>query len=139
MGTMTFTDFTSELGFLLGNRTDADATNSARLSRWVNQAYTYMCHPSVHHFREMQAIDNSTALATADNEYSIASLTSQVVVAIRFVVHIEATAYLATAARRRLTPRGIRWLETRNNRTVRPIHYIIEGSILVLVGFQTSS
>lgn len=139
MGSMTVAEAVAELEFLLGNRTDSDADNPARRLRWFNQAYTYMCHPSVHHFREMQAIDNSTTLVTDDNEYSIVTLNSLNVVAIRFVTHIEATAYTPVATRRRLRPRGIRWLETRNNRSGRPIHYIIDGNSMFLFGVPTSS
>jgi len=136
---MVYTDFTEELDFVLKRRNDSDATNANRLSRWVNQAYTYMCHPSVHHFREMQAIDHATTLATDDYDYDISSLNSETVVAIRFVVHIEATAFTATANRRRLTPRSIRWLETRNNRSGRPVHYIVDGSTLYLYGVPSST
>jgi len=136
---MTFADFTSELNFLLANRNDTDATDATRTGRWINQAYTYMCHPSVHHFREMQSIDSSTALATDDNEYSISTLNSETVVAIRFVTHIEATSYTATADRRRLTPRSIQWLEQRSNRSGRPVHYIIDGSSLFTYGVPSSA
>ena len=134
MGTMIYTDFTEELDFLLSRRNDSDATNANRLSRWINQAYTYMCHPSVHHFREMQAIDNSTTLVTGDNDYSIAALNSETVVSVRFVRHIEATSYSATAKGNDLTPRSIQWLHKRTNRSGRPIHFIIDGSSLFLYG-----
>ena len=134
MGTMTFDDIVSELGFLLGNRNDTDATDEDRLSRWVNQAYTYMCHPSVHHFREMQAIDTSTALATGDDEIDISTLNSETVVSIRFVSHVEATSYSATARRRKLTPQSIRWFNRVSNRAGRPVHYIIDGSTMFLYG-----
>ena len=139
MGTMTFADFTTELNFLLANRNDTDANAAARTDRWINQAYTYMCHPSVHKFREMQVIDNGTTMATDDNEYSIETLDSQTVVAIQFVTHVEATTYSATAARRKLTPRSIQWLEQRSNRSGRPVHFIIDGSSLFLYGVPTST
>jgi hypothetical protein len=139
MGTMTFDDIDDELSFLLSNPTHAGATDSNRRSRWINQAYTYMCHPSVHHFREMQGIDTSTAMATGDDDYSISTLNSQTVVAIRFVTHIEATAYSATATRRKLTPRSIRWLNKVTNRSGRPVHYIVDGSTLYLYGVPRSN
>jgi len=134
MGTMTFADFTSELNFLLGNRNDTDATDTTRTARWINQAYTYMCHPSVHKFREMQAIDNSTALVSGTNSYSIATLGSDTVVAIRFITHIAATSYTATATKQKLDPRGIRWFEQRTLTTGRPFLYTIDGSTLFVSG-----
>jgi hypothetical protein len=139
MGSMTFINMLAELDFLLGNRNDPDFLDDDRRSRWINQAYTYMCHPSVHHFREMQSIDSTTVLVTGDNEYDIATLNSLNVVAIRFVTHIEATSYSATATRRKLTPRSIRWLEERNNRSGRPIHYIVDGDSLFLYGVPRST
>jgi hypothetical protein len=139
MGTMTFDDINDELSFLLSNPNHAGATDAGRRSRWINQAYTYMCHPSVHHFREMQAIDSATTLATGDNEYDISSLNSETVIAIRFVRHIEATTYSATANGRRLSPRSIRWLEDRTNRSGRPIHYIVDGSSMFLYGVPRST
>jgi hypothetical protein len=87
----------------------------------------------------MQAIDHSTTLATDDNEYPIIELNSATVVAIRFVSHIQATSYSATADRRRLKPRGIRWLEGRSNRAGRPVHYIIDGSTMYLYGVPSAA
>jgi hypothetical protein len=139
MGDMTYAEMITELGFLLGNRTDSDAIDTDRRNRWLNQAYTYMCHPSVHHFREMQAIDNSTTLVTDDDEYLITQLDSINVVAIRFVTHIEATAYSPTASRRKLTPRSIRWLNNVTNRSGRPTHYVVDGNSLFLYGVPRST
>ena len=139
MGSMTFNDFTSELGFLLGNRNDADAIDSTRTGRWINQAYTYMCHPSVHHFREMQAISNATTLITANNAYSIATLGTDTVVAIRFITHVASTSYSATANKRKLKPRGIRSFEQRTLTTGRPFLYAIDGSFLYVSGVPSST
>jgi len=131
MGTMTFTQMKSELGFLLSNRNDVDSTNPARVERWINQAYTYMCHPSVHPFREMQSIDTIT-LATSDNDYAIATLNSNTVVAIRFVTYIQATAFTNTAAKRKVNPRSIRFFEQRTLTTGPPSQYAIDGSSLFI-------
>lgn len=139
MGLMTYADFTDELDFLLGRRTDTDAVDTSRVSRWINQAYTYMCHPSVHKFREMQAIDNTTTLVSGTNEYTIASLTSITVVAIRWITYIDATSYTALADKRRIKPRGIRWFESRTLSSGRPYLYSIDGSSLFLSGVPGSN
>jgi hypothetical protein len=136
---MTLAEQLDELDFLLGNRNDPDATDVARKIRWINQAYTYMCHPSVHHFREMQEIDNSTTLVTDDNEYDISTLNSLNVVAIRFVRHIFATTYSPLTQGKKLTPRSIRWLENVTNRSGRPVHYIVDGNSLFLYGVPRST
>jgi len=139
MGTMIFDDFTSELNFLLGNPNDIGATNAARTGRWINQAYTYMCHPSVHHFREMQEIDNSTVLASGTNSYVIETLGSNTVVSIRFVSHVAASSYTPTAVRQKLSPRGIRWFEERALSVGRPFLYTIDGSSLYVSGVPGST
>ena len=139
MGTMSFVDFSSELGFLLGNRNNTDATNPVRLSRWINQAYTYMCHPSVHHFREMQAIDTIT-LVTGTNVYDIGAITSGVTtVAIRWISYVEdSTGTDATVARQRLKPRGIRWMEQRAMPSGRPVFYAPDGTNVHLYAVPSS-
>ena len=128
MGLMEYDDFTTELGFLLGNRNDPDTTNASRLSRWVNQAYTYMCHPSVHHFREMQKIGSNT-LSAGNNDYDINTIDSGVVtVASRWFTYIEGTTIFdPTNKRQPLHPRSIRWLEERTSPSGRPRFYIIDG------------
>ena len=98
-----------------------------------------MCHPSVHHFREMQAIDSTTALVSGTNEYSIATLSSVSVVAIRFITHIAATSYTPTANKQKLSPRGIRWFEQRTLTTGRPFLYAIDGSSLFVSGVPSST
>ena len=108
MGTMTYENFSTELSFLLVNRNDVDATNATRIDRWINQAYTYMCHPSVHHFREMQVIANIT-LVSGTNSYDVSTIGSDTPVALRWVSYIDATTDTATANKRKLKPRGIRW------------------------------
>jgi len=133
MGTMTFDQMKTELGFLLRNNNSTDATDTTRVERWINQAYTYMCHPSVHAFREMQVIDAIT-LVTGDNDYSIATLgtDSKTVVAIRFVNYIDATTFTNTATRRKVRPRPIRDFEKRTLTTGQPVQYAIDGSVLFI-------
>ncbi len=139
MGTMTRLDFTNELNFLLGNRNDADSTNTTRVQRWIQQGYTYMCHPAVHHFREMQSISNATTMTTSTNSYSIATLGSDTVIALRWVSHIEATSYTATATQRKLRPVDIRWFEQRTLTTGRPFNYAVDGSNLFISNVPTST
>ena len=128
MGTLTYNELNTELGFLLGNRTDTDSTNATRLSMWLHQAYTYITHPSVHKFREVQAIDSIT-LVTGDNEYDIGAITSGVTtVAIRWVVYVEASSNTPGTDRQKLDPVNIRWLERRRIPSGRPIKYAIDNT-----------
>lgn len=138
MGSMSHDDFTSELGFLLGNRNDTDSTDATRVTRWINQAYRYICHPSVHHFKEMQEISNATTLATDDNDYSITTLGSDTVVSVRFVTHVEATAFTPTAIKRTLRPRDIRWFEQRTLSPGRPFNWTVDGTNLIIAGVPRS-
>lgn len=131
MGTLTFAQMKTELGFLLKNRNDSDSTNNTRVERWINDAYTFMCHPSIHPFREMQSISTIT-LATGDNEYSITSLSSNTVVAIRFVTYVQATAFTPTVTKRKVRPRTIRFFEQRTLTTGQPNQYAIDGETLFL-------
>jgi hypothetical protein len=132
MGSMTYENFSDELNFLLGNRNDPEALNADRVSRWINHAYIYMCHPSVHHFREMQSI-GTIPLVSGTNEYPLAALPGSLV-AIRFVTHVVATSYSPTANKRKLDPRGIRWFEQRTLAIGRPFLYTIDGSTLFIAG-----
>jgi hypothetical protein len=137
MGSITINDMRTELAFLLSNRNDADATDSDRIDYWLDSSYRYMCHPSVHKFREMQAIGTSVSMTSGTNEYDITSIQDQsgnyrYVIAIRWVSHIEATSYTPTATKRRLLPRGIRYFEDRTLYTGRPVHYAVDGESLFL-------
>jgi len=138
MGLMTFDDFAEELDFLLKRRNDNDATNTARISRWINQAYTYMCHPSVHKFREMQAI-NSITLATSDNDYTLTSVISDTIVAIRFITYISATSFTAGATKRKVNPRSIRQFEQKTLASGAPFEYAIDGETLYINGIPTTT
>ena len=131
MGTMTFLEMRTELGFLLRNRNDTDSTDLTRVKRWVNQAYIYMCHPSIHPFREMQTIA-TVNLITGINEYSITSIDSNILVAVRFVTYVEATTYTNTATKRKVRPRSIRDFEQRTLTTGPPVQYAIDGSTLFI-------
>jgi hypothetical protein len=133
MGAMTYENFVTELTFLLANRTDADATNTTRIDRWINQAYTYMCHPSVHHFREMQAM-NTIALVNGQNEYDIATIGGDTPVALRWLSYIDATVDTNLANKRKLKPRGIRWFESRTLTSSRPFLFTIDGTNLIIAG-----
>lgn len=132
MGSITFTQMFTELGFLLRNNNSTDATDSGRVGRWINDAYTYMCHPSVHMFREMQAVSNATTLATGDNDYSIATLGTDTVVAIRFVTYIQATTFTNRATKRKVRPRPIRHFERITLSTGPPVQYAVDGSIMYI-------
>ncbi len=131
MGTMTLTEMESELGFLLRNRNDVDATDPTRKRRWVNQAYTYMCHPSVHPFREMQSISEVT-LVTGTNEYSLTTLDSNTLVAIRFVSYVQASTFTNTSTKRKVRPRPIRHFEQITLSTGPPVQYAVDGSTLFI-------
>lgn len=138
MGSMTLADFTGEINFLLKRRNDVDSTSSTRVERWINQAYTYLCHPSVHMFREMQAIDTIT-LATSDNDYSITTLNSNTVVAIRFVTYIQSTSYTAGVTKRKVNPRSINQFEQKTLASGSPFEYAIDGETIFINGIPTST
>ncbi len=134
MANLTLAQLRTELTFLLRNRNDSDGTNTTRRDLWINQAYTFMCHPSVHRFREMESIDTLT-LATGTNEYSIATLgtnPTNTVVVTRFVTYIQATAFTNTATKRKVRPRRIRGFEQRTLTTGQPVQYVVDGSTLFI-------
>ena len=103
MGSMTLSLMLTELGFLLRNRNDTDATDLVRKIRWINQAYTFMCHPDVHHLRQMETID-TISLVTDDADYAISTGLSGTPVGIRFVTYVDATTYTAGATKRKVHP-----------------------------------
>lgn len=126
--------FQGRLLFLLRNRGDSGVTNTTELGNWINDAYTYLCHPSVHHFREVQDIETVT-LASGTNSYSIATLNSKTVVAVRWVTFVDSTSFTATVRRQKLLPRDIRWFEERTHpASSEPRHYTIDGSTLYVSG-----
>jgi len=135
---MTYENFVTEINFLLSNRTDTDATNATRIDRWINQAYTYMCHPSVHHFREMQATATIT-LVSGTNEYDVTTIGTDTPVALRWVSYIDATADSNLANKRKLKPRGIRWFESRTLTSSRPFLFTIDGTNLIIAGVPGSN
>jgi hypothetical protein len=123
--------------FNMKNRLDLNVTQT-RQTRWVNAAYTHMCLPAVHRFREMQYTFDLT-LATGDNDYAIDETTLGVkVVAVRSAHHILATAVTATAEKRRLSPRNIRWFDRRTLTTGTPTVYAIDGETFYLHPVPTS-
>jgi hypothetical protein len=141
MGNYTGTTGSERLSLLMKNRTDSDATDPANLLDWLNQAYRFMCHPSVHSFREMQQIDNIT-LVTGDNDYSITTLGSSpanTVVAVRWVTFIDATSFTNTAKKRKLGSRSIRSFEERTLSTGQPVEYAIDGEVLFISGVPRSN
>ena len=133
MGILTLEGFRADLLFHLGNRNDMDAIDTTHQDRWINQAYAYMTHPSVHKFREIQKIETVT-LVTGTNEYSISTLGSPAlnVIATRFVTHVFASAYTPTARKQKIRPRGIRYFEQRTLKTGAPQFYTIDGETLFI-------
>lgn len=138
MGTLTGDTASTRLGLLLKHRNDTDATDTANLLGWINDAYRHMCHPSVHRFREMQEIDEIT-LVTGTNSYSIVTLSSDTVLSIRWVTFIDATSFTNTATKRKLHSRGIRHFEKRTLATGTPTEYSVDGSLLYISGVPRST
>ena len=130
MGNMTRGVIRTELGFLLRNRKDSDATDTSRLNRWINQAYDYMCHPSVHHFQEMEIVDHKTVMVAGTNVYDIESINNRTVVFVRHVSHVFATTWTNTARKRRLTPRSMQWFEKQTLSTGAPTSFTISGELI---------
>jgi len=130
MGTMTKTLMQDEVLFALGNRADTGATNSTRLERWIDQAYAFITHPSVHKFKEAQDIYTIT-LSTGTDEYSLTNATvTYDIISVRWVTHVLATAYTNTAQKRKLNPKDIRWFENKTLSTGQPIAYVVDALVL---------
>ena len=139
MGTMTKTQMQDEVLFALGNRKDVGATNSTRLERWIDQAYAFITHPSVHKFKEAQDIATVT-LATGTDEYSLTNATiGYDIISVRWVTHVLATAYTNTAQKRKLNPRDIRWFENKTLTSGQPINYVVEGTVLRIAQIPRST
>ena len=138
MGVITLAELRTETKFNLRGRADA-AMSDARLDRWINSAYRHMCLPNVHQFTEMKAVYD-VALATGDNEYPVDRTTvGSKVVAIRSAHHILATTITATAEKRRLSPRNIRWFDRRTLVTGAPTVYVEEGETFYIHPVPTST
>ena len=139
MGTMTRTEMEQEVLFALGNRTDAGATDADRLTRWVSQAYNYMTHPSIHKFRETQAVYEIT-LATGDNDYSLEfGDVGYNIVAIRWVTYVQALAYTAGVQKRKVYPRDIKVFAQRTLSTGQPNLYTIDGTEIQINGIPRTT
>ncbi len=138
MGLLSVDQLVFELKLLLGSRNDPIVNDAARLERWINKAYTYICYPSVHAFREMQSIEH-IPLVTGTNEYSIATLGSNRVAAIRWVTFVDATTYSNTATRRKVHPRSIRQFEQKTLTTGPPTERAIDGEVLFISPVPTSN
>lgn len=130
MGTMTKTQMQDEVLFALGNRADVGATDSTRLERWIDQAYAFITHPSIHHFKEAQDIATIT-LVTSTDEYSLTNATiGYDIISVRWVTHVLATAYTNTAQKRKLRPKDIRWFENKTLTAGQPIAWVVDSTIL---------
>lgn len=138
MGAITLAELRTETKFNLRGRADA-AMSDARLDRWINAAYRHMCLPNVHKFTEMKAVYDFD-LATNDNEYSVSKATvGSKVVGIRSAHHILATTITATAEKRRLSPRNIRWFDRRTLVTGAPTVYVEEGETFYIHPVPTAT
>jgi len=130
MGTMTKDEMQDEVLFALGNRKDVGATNSTRLGRWIDHAHAFITHPSVHKFKEAQAIASITLVAGTDEYGLTVANVGADVISVRWVTHVLATTYTNTAQKRKLNPRDIRWFENKTLTTGQPINYVVEGTVL---------
>lgn len=129
MGTITLAELRTELKFNLKGRADV-ALSDARMDRWGNAAYRHMCLPNVHEFDEMKAVYDIT-LVSGTNEYTLAEATvGNKVVGMRSAHHILATTITATAQKRKLSPRNIRWFDRRTLISGAPTIYTVETETL---------
>ncbi len=135
---MIFDEFKSELSFLLRNRNDADAVDTTRVERWVNSGYVYMCHPSVHEFREMQDITTVT-LVTGTSDYTFTDTATVFLIAVRFVTYLQSTTDVNTANKRKVRPIANTAYERKTLTTGIPTQYSRYGDILQLAQIPGST
>jgi hypothetical protein len=135
---MTLATFRDELSFVFDNRSDT-GFSTARLNRWVNQAYLHCTHPTVHRHRELQATYTAT-LVTGTNEYSISAATVGFqITTIRNVFHIQAAAATPTARRRKLHPKSHLWFDERTIGSGQPTVYAVDGTTLMISAVPTAT
>lgn len=137
MGTLTLgsgtTTFRSELDWLLKDRKDMGWID-ARRDRAINWAYRHVCHPSIKRFSKMQA-SHTITLVTGDNDYALDSTTVTFnIVAVRAVIHYQATSITPTAVKRTLRPKDIRWFFERRLSSGQPTVYAVDSETLFISG-----
>lgn len=141
MGDMTLSQLRAELTYNLANRNDA-GTTTARLNRWINQAYLHMTRPKVHRHLELR-FRYDLALTLNNNEYSLGSATvGRKVLGVTDVLYYEGTVITEGLSRRNLKPRNIQYMNERPKPPGPPSIYCFDsagGELLILNTLPTAA
>lgn len=127
MGTMTLTDFRSELLFDLKNRSDTTnpgGLTTLRQNLFINSAYLHVTHPSVFRHRELQYTATIPLVATQSNYTFSPDSSAVTIVAIRSVSHLVPATFRLV----KLLPKDQQWFMARSPQNGAPREYFTEGN-----------
>ena len=134
MGTYTLENFRSELLFDLRNRSDtssAEGFSTARQESFINAAYLHVCHPAVFRHREMEHT-YTIPLVNGTQSYVFTPNSSNHIVAIKHVSHVESATDVFTATRTKLFPRDEQWFQSRTHQSGTPRDYMLRSVNILL-------
>lgn len=141
MGDQTLSEFRTDLEFDLDERDDL---TTARLNRWINQAYMHMTYPGVRglpgrHFKECEFRATIT-LVQDQAEYDISAATiGRKVHYPMLVTYHQATSLSPTNTKRKLDPRSYQYFEERTLPPGQPNLYTWFSETLIIMGVPTSA
>ena len=125
MGTMTLSDFRTEIKENLDNRDDL---TDARLNRWINHTYQHLTHPAVHKFEDLATTINITLVSgTASYDLSDATTSAGRILAIRVASYLAAASgsIVDSTRRHRLKPLPIQRYDERQHTSGEPRFYTV--------------
>ena len=132
MGSMTLTDFRTELRENLDNRDDV---SDDRLDRWINHTYHHLTHPSVHKFEDL-AVTYDITLVSGTQSYTLVSGTTGFrILGIRSVAYYHAApgSIDNSTRRHRLKPKPIQWFDDRQHPSSEPRYYTVGEDQTILL------
>ena len=130
MGALTLDQVKERVRVRFGNRNDADFI--AQLSSWINDAYQYMCQPSVKEWPEMRFTQELTLVAD-QSRYEVTAGANTAIVGIHNVYYYNATTRPTTGdaigvQKSPLRPRDRRWADQRSTHNGQPGYYTFDES-----------
>lgn len=135
MGTLTLSQFRSELVFDLKNRSDQSLSTGFSVLRqnlFINAAYLHVTHPSVFRHRELQ-VEQTIALLSGTGAYTFSPLAGVVLTGIRYAAHVAALTNDPTAQHTKLFPHDRQWFMARTiNSSGQPRDYATLGDQITL-------
>jgi hypothetical protein len=138
MGVLTLADFRDELIVALKNEDDI---TTARLNRWINNAYTHLCTPEVRRHQELQS-SFQISLVAGQNVYPIDRTTIGFhTLGITEVTYYAGNSTSNTLNRWDVRPRDLSWFNTHKTPSAAggPRHYLWRGTNLTFSPIPTSS